>query len=354
MLAIGRSESFESRVVIVSVLILTLVSLFTLQSVATNAFFGYLVLVAFAFLAFYIFLKFGFEIFFVFSKHIYFLCLFLLLANLILGQVTRGAVRWLPLGALSFQPSEVVRPFLLLYFARILGDKSITTKSIMTSLVFFAIPFVFILVQPSFGVAVLTAVGYLGVLLSSNVNKKRLFAIFCVVLVALPIGYGLLRPFQKERLASFLNPWENPQGAGYNSIQSMISVGSGGLFGRGLGEGVGTQLKFLPEKHNDFIFAAISEEMGFLGASIVLFAFLALFWAIADIFAKQTDTVARGFVGGVFLSLLAQVFINIGMNTGIVPITGVPLPFVSMGGSSLLASLISIALILRTQKKVLF
>lgn len=154
----------------------------------------------------------------------------------------------------------------------------------------------------------------------------------------------MLAPYQRQRVDAFLNPGNDPRGAGYNSIQAMISVGSGRFFGRGLGKGIQTQLAFLPEKHTDFIFAAISEELGFLGAMIIIASIFAVLWRLTTFVNNTKSREGGSFLVGVFWVILTESIIHIGMNLGILPITGVPLPLVSAGGSALLSSMILLAI----------
>jgi rod shape determining protein RodA len=157
--------------------------------------------------------------------------------------------------------------------------------------------------------------------------------------------------YQKARILTFLDPGKDPYGAGYNSIQAMITVGAGKFLGRGLGKGVQTQLSFLPERHTDFIFASIAEEMGFFGTFLLLVGLLFLFWRLSGIITDARSPSARAFVAGVFLTLFVQTFVHIGMNMGLLPITGVPLPLVSAGGSSLLGTSLAFALALTCRKE---
>ena len=200
-------------------------------------------------------------------------------------------------------------------------------------------------------ISILTFFGFLGVLIASNVNKKLIAVSLIAALLLAPIGYNFLAPYQKQRVTSFLRPEEDPLGAGYNSIQSMIAAGSGRLTGRGLGKGVQTQLAFLPEKQTDFIFSAIGEEMGFFGSSLVLIALFTLFIRIAKLLEGAESFAARAFISGVFATLLIQTFVHIGMNLGLLPITGIPLPLVSAGGSSLVATMIGLGMVFATKKK---
>jgi len=332
------------------ILLLVLLSVIVLHSIAPQLFPQYYFYIVLALASFLIFSSIDFDIVSLFAKHFYILGLIFLLLPLLIGQVTRGAVRWINIGALGIQPAEIVRPFLLLFFANYISSKELNAKNISILLVLLVVPVLLILVQPSLGVAFLTMLGFLGVVLASRINKKTILFTILFFIMLIPIGYFLLAPYQKARIVGFLNPGEDPYGSGYNSIQSMIAVGSGRFFGRGLGKGVQTQLSFLPERQTDFIFASIAEELGLIGAGIVLFLQLLLFNKIISFIDNSISPAARAFISGVFLTMFAQIFINVGMNMGLLPITGIPFPLVSAGGSSLLATMISLGMVIAARK----
>lgn len=332
-----------------AIFLLLIASIMVLYSIASFIFPVYFVYIILSAVAFYVFLRLDFDIFSVFSKHLYILSIFLLLLPLLIGQVTRGSVRWIPLGPITLQPSEIVRPFLILYFADYIKNNDLNLNTLIKVAAIAFLPIILIVVQPSLGVALLTAVGFLGVIFAADIDKKILLKGALVFIAIIPLFWLVLAPYQKERIQTFLDPSKDPRGAGYNSIQAMISVGSGKLLGRGLGEGVQTQLSFLPERHTDFIFASIAEELGMVGVVIVLFALFLLFWRIIYIMENARDPVSRAFISGVFLTLFAESFVHIGMNMGLLPITGIPLPFVSAGGSSLLATSISLAMVMNAK-----
>ncbi len=340
----------QDYLLIFSVVMLFIISIFVLRSIAPFLFPNYYLYIFLSIVIFLIFLLIDFEIFSIFSKHLYFLSLFLLVLPLLLGEITRGAIRWIPIGPITLQPSEIVRAFLIIHFAKMSTENEINFKNFVRLLFFFAVPFFLILIQPSLGVAFLLAAGFLGTLLASNIKKIHFLGGLLAFLILLPFIWFLLLPYQKERILVFLKPFSDPLGAGYNSIQSMIAVGSGRIFGRGLGKGVQTQLLFLPERHTDFIFASISEELGFLGSFLVLSDLFIILYMMTDILKKAKNLIARAFVSGVLLSFFAQTLIHIGMNVGLFPITGIPLPFVSAGGSALLGSVISLALVINSRK----
>jgi rod shape determining protein RodA len=337
-------------ILFISIGLLFLLSIIVLRSIAPSLFPLYYLYFVLSILVFFFFLVIDFEVISLFSKHIYWGSIILLILPLLIGQVTRGAVRWIPIGPLSIQPAEIVRPFLLVFFANYLTEKTLDIKRLAKAILLFALPLFLIVVAPSFGVAVLTTLGFIGVVLASGLDKKYLLAGIAIVIVAVPLVWRVLAPYQRSRVASFLNPSEDPLGAGYNSIQSMVSVGSGMLMGRGLGKGVQTQLAFLPEKHTDFIFAAVSEELGFIGSSIIILGLFVLFWRLIKIIESARSFAARAFVSGLFLTLFIEAMIHIGMNLGLLPITGVPLPLVSAGGSALIATMIGLGIALGSQK----
>ena len=322
-----------------------LLSVITLGSVSPDLFPSYFIYIIIGLILYWFFSKLGFDVIRYFSTHIYVISIILLLTTLIIGQVTRGTVRWIPIGSFTFQPAEFIRPFLIVFFAQYLTRiGELKFKRLLTALLLLVLPVSLILIQPSLGVSILTIVGFVGVLFSSDFNKKYILVGLAIISALMPIFWFVLQPYQKSRVETFLNPQNDPLGAGYNSIQSVISVGSGRLFGKGLGKGVQTQLAFLPEKQTDFIFASISEELGFVGASILLILTFIIFISLIKFMENAVSVEARAFLSGFFLMYFVQVFVHIGMNMGIMPVTGLPYPLISSGGSSLIATLIGLGI----------
>jgi rod shape determining protein RodA len=338
----SKTPRFDLPLVISMCFLITL-SFFILKSIAPNLFPGYLLLILLSILAFILFSFLDFDILSLFSRHFYIGSISLLVLTLLAGRITRGVVRWIPLGALTLQAAEITKPFLLIFFANNFFRKYTIPLMI--------IPLVLILVQPSFGVTFLLAIGFLGIFLALSSNKKHFLYLGIGLLVLLPLVFYLLAPYQKSRILSFLKPSLDPQGAGYNSIQSVISVGSGGSWGRGLGKGIQTQLSFLPEKQTDFVFAAISEELGFVGSVLTISAIFLILWRLTVFMNQAKSPEARAYLSGLFATILAQVVIHVGMNLGILPITGIPFPLVSAGGSSLLATMIGLGIAQGTRKR---
>lgn len=330
--------------------IMLAISVLVLRSIASTLFPLYFLYFILGIGAFFLFSSIDFDVVSIFSKHLYIFSIVLLILPLIIGQVTRGAIRWIPIGPLTIQPAEIVRPFLLVFFANYLTEKEVDSKRLLRAVGLLALPAFLILIQPSLGVTVLTIVAFVGVTLAANINKKYYLIGGLVLALLIPSSYFLLHDYQKSRIVSFLYPEQDPSGAGYNSIQSMISVGSGGLFGKGLGKGVQTQLAFLPEKHSDFIFAAVSEELGFVGAAVLLAVTFAFLLKLIKMLENANSRTGRAFMAGFFLTIFAQVIIHIGMNMGMFPITGLPYPLVSAGGSSLLATMTGLGIAVSTRR----
>lgn len=329
----------------ISVFVLLIVSVTILNSIAPGLFPLYLIFILLALAAFWFFAQVGFPVASLFSKHFYVISILLLITTLVIGNVTRGTIRWIPLGPLKLQPAEIVRPFLLVFFAKYFTDEKITIKRFVKALLLIALPVLLILVQPSLSVSLLTLIGFLGVLIATSFNKKYILLGLGICLVLIPVFWQVMAPYQRTRVLTFLESPENdPLGAGYNSVQSVIATGSGGIFGRGLGKGIQTQLSFLPAKQTDFIFAATGEELGFFGVMLLLIPTFIILWRIAVYMESAVNPTARAYLSGFFLIYLVQVFVHTGMNMGILPVTGLPFPLVSAGGSSLLATLIGLGM----------
>ncbi len=260
------------------------------------------------------------------------------------GPAIRGATRWVTIGGIQLQPSELVKPFLLLFFAwamRAFPPRSI--KNIVIHVLVFIIPFLLVFRQPDLGSSIVYSVMWLSMMIAAGFPIRYVAMGFLVVTLLLPVGWRGLHDYQRARISTFINPGVDPKGTGYNAIQAMIAVGSGQLFGRGLGRGTQSHLRFLPEYHTDFIFATLVEELGFLGGSILLVAYGALLWRIIRplVVGVITAVVPFVFSVGLFSMILTQIVINAGMNMGLIPITGITLPLVSYGGSSLLSLAVS-------------
>lgn len=274
-----------------------------------------------------------------FSAWPYYLALLAVLAiTVLIGAEARGSVRWLDILGVRLQTSEIAKPLIILFLANALVKQYPKSwKTLGITLLLAAIPLVLVFIQPDLGTALILGAIVVVSLVAAGVDFKRLVGIALISVLILPLGLSFLKPYQKNRLISFLEPANDPLGTGYNAAQAMIAVGSGKLFGRGLGQGTQSQLNFLPERHTDFIFASLVEEMGFLGGLLVIAAYFGLGWGLLAV-ARSAPTDEGSLVAVMMLSLVwVQAFVNMGMNMGMVPVTGITLPFVSVGGSSLIS-----------------
>lgn len=285
-----------------------------------------------------LFSRIDYQIYAPLAKLIYLGSLFLLLLTLFVGWESRGAVRWISFLGFRLQFSEILKPFLVASLSAFL------TKSWVKAGLLGIIPIFLIFEQPDLGSALVYFLGLGGMVFVSGINLFYILVAAAAGVVFFPVIWHFLATYQKNRLLTFLNPSLDPLGASYNAIQALIAVGSGQLWGWGLGRGTQSQLLFLPEHHTDFVFASVAEELGFLGAGVMLFVYFVLVWRLLSISARSPDLFGRILGTGLTLIILGQVGINIGMNLGIVPVTGITLPLVSYGGSSVLATFISLGI----------
>jgi len=342
---------FKDLSLTISIAFLLTLSIIVLYSVAHLLFPSYFIYLILAIVVFWFFSQIGFDITSLFSIHFYVISILLLLLTLIIGRITNNTIRWIPIGSFTLQPSEVVRPLLLVYFANYLTTGKLDSLKLIKGLLLLILPVGLILIQPSLSVSILTLVGFVGILIASNFDKKYLLFGVGVVIILIPIFWQIMAPYQRARLKSFLNPTSDPLGAGYNSIQSVIAAGAGEWSGRGLGRGIQTQLSFLPEKQTDFIFAAVSEELGFVGSMLMLSATFVILFRLTKFMENSVNPAGRAYLSGFFLTYLLQIFIHTGMNMGILPVTGLPFPLVSAGGSSLLATMMGLGIAVSAYKK---
>ncbi|MDD2758093.1 MAG: rod shape-determining protein RodA [Patescibacteria group bacterium] len=283
-----------------------------------------------------------------YAKWWYFFSLILLVAVLFLGRTIRGTTGWFPLGGFSFQPVEFAKIGLILMLAYIISRFG---RRFDQPLFFFGtgavtlLPVVLVLFQPDLGSAILLAVTWFALMLLSGARKTHLLILVAgVVAIGAFSWFFLFQDYQKERLLTFVDPQRDPLGSGYNIIQSTIAVGSGGAFGRGLGFGSQSQLRFLPETQTDFIFSVVGEELGLAGVIVLLGLYVLLLYRLITLAARTDDDFVALSTAGFAILFFIQFFINIGANVGLLPVTGVTLPFVSYGGSSLIMSLLMVGI----------
>lgn len=270
----------------------------------------------------------------------------LFLLTSFLGTRVRGASRWIDIAGINLQPSELIKPFIIIYLSSFLASKKGKYILIKLKSLFVFLPIlILIFKQPDLGNVLVYLFSYISIIVADGLPLLILVAACLIFGILMPAFWFLLRDYQKLRLLSFINPYADPVGAGYNSIQAMIALGSGQLFGLGLGRGTQSHLLFLPEYHTDFVFASLGEEFGFFGGMMVIIFYFILLSKILKAASSTQDHFAKLLTIGIFAQLFIQVFINIGMNLGILPITGITLPLLSYGGSSIISTFIDLGLV---------
>jgi rod shape determining protein RodA len=269
---------------------------------------------------------------------------------LVSARAVKGAQSWLHFGVVSFEPMDVAKILLVFMLAKYFSKRHMeiaNVRHIIVSGVYAAIFFVLIALQPDFGSAMIIACIWLGMVLVSGISKKHLAVLFScgVVVFALLWNFGF-KEYQKQRVLNFIHPMSDVRGTGYNARQSTIAVGSGQIFGKGIGYGTQSKLKFLPEYQTDFIFAAFAEEWGFIGTILFFGAFAVLLWRIIANARKGTTNFEIFYGLGLAILFMSHFFINVAMNMGLLPVTGITLPFVSYGGSHLLTSFFALGILM--------
>lgn len=274
----------------------------------------------------------------------------LLLAGLLLfGSEIKGAQSWIQFGSVSFQPTDFAKVILILILAKYFSKRHIeiaNIRHIIVSGAYAFILFALVAMQPDFGSAVIIGAVWLGMTLVSGLSKKHLFALFAFGALAFALLWSFaFQDYQKARIVSFIHPLADVRGSGYNAYQSMIAVGSGEIWGKGIGYGTQSKLKFLPEYQTDFIFAAFAEEWGFAGVLIFFAAFAVLIWRIIANARRGATNFEILYGLGLATLFMSHFLINVGMNIGLLPVTGITLPFVSYGGSHLLTSFFALGIL---------
>ncbi|HVP48938.1 MAG TPA: rod shape-determining protein RodA [Bryobacteraceae bacterium] len=280
---------------------------------------------------------------------LYLLSVGLLVTVLLIGKQAFGSTRWIPLApGVHLQVSEFVKLVIILLVARFMTElhsDTLETRDLLKVLALIGIPMLLIIKEPDLG----TALTYLPILavgaFLAGLNWRYLAAVGVLVVLVLPIGFHFLQPYQKARLVSFLDPDRDPRGTGYQVIQSKIAVGAGGMWGKGVAQGTQTQLRFLPVPHTDFIFSAFAEEHGFVGVVVVLALYFMLMMQIVKNAQTAPDRAGMYICMGVAALLLFHVLVNVGMVVGRMPVTGIPLPLMSAGGSSMLSMFLMLGLV---------
>jgi rod shape determining protein RodA len=279
---------------------------------------------------------------------------FLLLVLIVLGHISHGARSWFSFGLFAFEPVDVMKLILVLVLAKYFSRRHVEIRDIKHIFIsgFYAlIPLILVLLQPDFGSAMVVFFIWLGMVLVSGISKVHLFAVFAVGLVIFAsLWFVAFKPYQKARIYNFINPLTDIHKTGYNVFQSTIAVGSGQFTGKGLGFGTQSRLKFLPVPQSDFIFAAFAEEWGFVGCALILLLYCLVIWRILRSTSLGASNFEILFGMGIAIFFMSHILVNVGMNIGIMPVTGIPLPFMSYGGSHLLTEFAGLGILMSMRK----
>lgn len=289
-----------------------------------------------------------------YSTTLYFGTILALFLVLLFGTTVNGTAGWLSFGIFQVQPVEVAKVTLIIFLASFISKKKSELGEwarVIASLVLTAVLILLVLRQPDLGSSLVLAVIWTGMILASGLRIRHLVVLSVIGIALVSGSWFVLADYQKARIDTFLHPENDPQGSGYNVLQAMVAVGSGGVSGKGLGYGSQSQLSFLPEKHTDFIFAVVAEELGLGGALFVIGLYGVLLYRIRRIGMLAQDNFGYLLSLGVMIMIFFQVMINIGMNTGLLPVTGLPAPLLSYGGSSLLSVFLSFGLLLSVYQR---
>ncbi len=279
---------------------------------------------------------------------------FLLVVLFVLGHSSNGAQSWFSLGSFSFQPSDFMKIIVILMLAKYFSRRHVEIahfKHILVSGVYAMVPFVLVFLQPDFGSAMVIFMIWFGMALVAGISKRHLLLLGLIGLLAFgALWMFVFKPYQKARVLNFIHPYSDIRGSGYNVYQANIAVGSGQILGKGIGFGTQSRLQFLPEYQTDFIFAAFAEEWGFVGAVLLIIVYGFLMWRILNTALYGSSNFEILFGVGVSLYFMSHIVINIGMNLGIMPVTGIPLPFMSYGGSHLVTEFLALGILSSMRK----
>ncbi|MCM8827062.1 MAG: rod shape-determining protein RodA [Candidatus Omnitrophica bacterium] len=353
---------FNIRLFILFILILNAISLIALNSSlhqggefsGKEQFYKQIVWIFVFWIVIVIFYFINYRVYFNLSFYIYILSIIFLLGVKLWGREIMGAQRWIPLGGFNFQPSEFSKLAVIILSARMLSlevRKLVFFRKLLLPLLLISISFILIFKQPDLGTAILIFLIFFMMSLSSDIKKRYIIYTMIVGLVLLPLVWGKLADYQKRRIIVFLDPNVDPLGAGYTIIQSKIAIGSGKIFGKGFLAGTQNQFNFLPERHTDFIFTVIAEEFGLIGSLFLLWIYSNILKNILNKTKEVKDNFGQFLCIGIFSLLFFQIFINIGMTMGLFPVVGIPLPFLSYGGTHLLITAISLGIFLNIVKQ---
>ena len=360
MLSLNKSffQNFTSKiksmdlVILFLVIIISSISLFILSSLDFNnkgLVEKHSLRIIFSLLIFLIVASINIKTWYKFSYLFYGFVILLLILVDFYGLTGKGAKRWLDIGIFNLQPSELMKIGVIMALARyyqyIKTDEIDRVKNLVIPITLIIIPFILVIKQPDLGTALFILFVAISILWLAGLNLKIFTFGTLSLLILAPLSISFLKPYQKQRILTFLNPENDPTGAGYHVIQSKIAIGSGGFFGQGYMQGSQSNLSFLPEPHTDFIFTAFAEQFGFFGSLILLTLFLILIFRIDSISKISRSTFGRLLCFGISFNFFAYIAINTGMVTGLLPVVGVPIPIMSYGGTAMLTSMFALGLV---------
>jgi len=342
---------------VVFIVPIILSGLFTMKSFASiedtgNFFSKQIIWIILSFAVFFVFSFIDFRFLKRTNVLVFLLLLFsgMLLVLFALGHISHGAKSWFDFGGFSFQPADMMKLVLVLILAKYFSRRHVEIKNakhIFISGLYALIPFVLVLLQPDFGSAMIIFLIWFGMVLVSGISKTHLLLVFLSGAVMFSLLWVFaFAPYQKSRIVNFINPLADIHGSGYNALQSTIAVGSGQIVGKGLGFGTQSRLKFLPENQTDFIFAAFAEEWGFIGSLLLLLLFGLVVWRVLASAYIGASNFEMLFSMGIAIYLMSHILVNIGMNLGLMPVTGITLPFMSYGGSHLLTEFAGLGILM--------
>ena len=335
-------------IIIFSLFLVQVLGLVTIWSTVPELFLTQLAFTIVGIIIIYFLGKTDINLFFSLSWFLYFLSIFLLIITMFLGKNIRGSVRWIDFGLFNLQTSELAKPLLTIFYSQYLAKNNLKKlKDLLFFLLLAIIPVIIVAKQPDLGSAMTLLFLPIVLLIFSGYGKNLLILGVILLAIAIPVESKILKPYQRQRIESFVNPYKDPKGSGYNVIQATIAIGSGGLFGKGVKLGTQSHLNFLPERHTDFIFASYAEEFGLVGMLVLFAAYYFFLRYLLKIIGYFKQNQYFLFSLSVFSVFLFQIVINSGMNLGIMPVTGITLPIFSYGGSSLISFAIFIGLQLR-------
>ena len=341
-------------VLIFLILILGIISIFAIYSTEQGNFGYYTKSHLYRFCVFFslfiILSFFDIRLWYKISFLFYFIVLLLLLSVEFYGVTASGSKRWINLFFINLQPSELMKIALIIFLARyyykIPSDQTTNIKYIITPIIALFVPVLLVVSQPDLGTAVLILIGGVAVIWLTGFRVRYFLYSSLVFICLIPVGISFLKPYQKARILTFLNPERDPLGAGYQIIQSKIAVGSGGIFGKGFLQGSQSYLDYLPEKHTDFIFTLFAEEFGFVGSVLLLLIYVIIIFRIVSIGNECKNNFAKLYCFGFATAFFVYVVVNMMMVLGLLPIVGAPLPIMSYGGSSMLSIMIGFAIVM--------